>query len=145
MKNICLTSCLLLIALAATAADTKTATSPEGKCAVTVPSTWTTDGLGGVNSPDQKISAIVRSPKHGVTSLADVKQMAPGIYKGDKVRKDSHPDRRLARANRSTAEDSEMGQRQQCADGKAIVKLQRLNWQRQKGSWRKSLLIRPDR
>jgi len=92
MKNICLISCLLLIALTATAADTKTATSPEGKCAVTVPLTWTTDGLGGVNSPDNKISAIVRSPKHGLTSLADVKQMASGIYKGDKVTKDSTSD-----------------------------------------------------
>jgi len=92
MKTICLMSCLLLIAVAATAADTKTATSPEGKCAVTVPSTWITDGLGGVNSPDNKISAIVRSPKHGLTSLADVKQAAPTIYKDDKVTKDTASD-----------------------------------------------------
>jgi hypothetical protein len=92
MKNICLTSCLLLIALNGTAGDTKTATSPEGKCAVTVPSTWTTDGLGGAESPDKKISSIVRSPKHGLTSLADVKKMAPSIYKGDKVTNDSATD-----------------------------------------------------
>ena len=92
MKNFCLIPCLLLIAAAATAADTKTATSPEGKCAVTVPSTWTTDGLGGIESPDKKISATVRSPKHGLTSLADVKQMAPGVYKDDKVTKDTASD-----------------------------------------------------
>jgi hypothetical protein len=92
MKNFCLISCLLLIATIAAAADTKTATSPEGKCAVTVPSTWTTDSLGGVESPDKKISAIVRSPKHGLTSLADVKQAAPGIYKDDKVTKDTASD-----------------------------------------------------
>jgi len=92
MKNICLFSCVLLTALATTAADTKTVTSPEGKCAVTVPSTWTADGLGGVDSPDKKISAIVRSPKHGLTSLADVKQMAPTVYKDDKVTKSSASD-----------------------------------------------------
>jgi hypothetical protein len=92
MKKLYLTSCLLLTALAAMAADTKTATSPEGKCAVTVPSTWTTDGLGGASSPDNKITSIVRSPKNGLTSMTDVRQAAPTVYTRDKVTKDSASD-----------------------------------------------------
>ena len=92
MKTFCWNACVVLIAVLAIAADTKTVSNPGGNCSLTVPAAWTADTLGGVQSPDKKISVIVSSPKHGLTSLADVKQMAPSMYKDDKVTKDSATD-----------------------------------------------------
>jgi hypothetical protein len=45
--------------------------------------------LGGAESPDKKVTLTVSSPKHGLTSLAQVHQLAPTVYTEDKVTKDS--------------------------------------------------------
>ena len=81
--------CLLTITLSAGAADTKVAKNLDGNCSISVPANWSTDSLGGAESPDKKITLTVSSPKHGLTSLAQVHQLAPTVYKDDKVTKDS--------------------------------------------------------
>jgi hypothetical protein len=81
--------CLLLAALLATAADTKPVKNPDGNCVLSVPANWTVGTIGNADSPDKKVSIIVSSPKHGLTSLSQVQQMAPGIYPDDKVTKNS--------------------------------------------------------
>src|SRR4051812_3001067 len=81
--------CLLALVLAAFAAGTKTVTNPEGNCAISVPASWTAGTLGNADSPDKKMSIIVSSPKRGLTAIAQVQQMAPGIYPDDKVTKSS--------------------------------------------------------
>ena len=80
---------LLCVTVLCAAADTKTLKNRTGKRAVSVPSNWTLSPLGLGNSPDKKVSVVVSSPAHGLTSLAQVKQLAPGIYKNDKVVKQS--------------------------------------------------------
>lgn len=81
--------CIFAIALSATAADTKLAKNLDGTCSVSVPSNWSTDSLGGAQSPDKKVTLTVSSPKHGLTSLAQVHQLAPTVYTEDKVTKDA--------------------------------------------------------
>jgi hypothetical protein len=81
--------CLLTITLSAGAADTKQAKSADGTCSISVPASWSTDALGGAESPDKKVTLTVSSPKHGLTSLAQVHQLAPTVYKDDKVTKDT--------------------------------------------------------
>ena len=80
---------LVSMVLGASAADTKTVKNPEGNCSISVPSNWTAGTLGNAESPDKKISIIVSSPKRGLVSIAQVQQMAPGIYPDDKVTKSS--------------------------------------------------------
>jgi hypothetical protein len=80
--------CVLSSTLCA-AADTKQVKNPDGNCVLSVPSNWTVGTLGNADSPDKKMSIIVSSPKHGLTSLSQVQQMAPGIYPDDKVTKNS--------------------------------------------------------
>ena len=84
-------TCLSILALwvSASAADTKAAKSLDGTCAVAVPSSWSTDSYGGGKSADGKMTMTVSSPKHGLTSLAQVHQLAPTVYPDDKVTKDS--------------------------------------------------------
>ena len=90
MKKLSLTLCLVSMSLFAAAADTKTVTSHSGNCTVSVPSNWEVEALvGGAHSPDKKMSVVVSSPTHGLNSLAEVQQMAPTIYKDDKVTKKS--------------------------------------------------------
>ena len=81
--------CLLTISLSVSAADTKLAKNPDGNCSISVPANWSTDSLGGAESPDKKVTLTVSSPKHGLTSLAQVHQLAPTVYKEDKVTKDT--------------------------------------------------------
>jgi len=81
--------CLLTITLSVSAADTKQAKNLDGNCSISVPANWSTDSLGGAESPDKKVTLTVSSPKHGLTSLAQVHQLAPTVYKDDKVTKDT--------------------------------------------------------
>ncbi len=81
--------CILAVALCAVAADTKLSKNMDGNCSVSVPANWSTDSLGGAQSPDKKMSSTVSSPKHGLTSLAQVHQLAPTVYHDDQVTKDS--------------------------------------------------------
>jgi hypothetical protein len=81
--------CLLTITLSASAADTKLAKNLDGNCSISVPADWSTDSLGGAQSSDKKVNLTVSSPKHGLTSLAQVHQLAPTVYHDDKVTKDT--------------------------------------------------------
>ena len=81
--------CLFTITLRVSAADTKLAKNLDGNCSISVPADWSTDALGGAQSPDKKVSLTVSSPKHGLTTLAQVHQLAPTVYKDDKVTKDT--------------------------------------------------------
>jgi len=89
MKKTATILCIFAVALSATAADTKLAKNLDGNCSVSVPYNWSTDSLGGAESPDKKVTLTVSSPKHGLTSLAQVHQLAPTVYTEDKVTKDS--------------------------------------------------------
>jgi len=89
MKKAGTVLCVLAVALSAAAADMKLAKSSDGSCSVSVPADWSTDSLGGAQSTDKKVSLTVSSPKHGLTSLAQVHQLAPTVYPNDKVTKDS--------------------------------------------------------
>src|ERR1051325_1218896 len=81
--------CIFSITLIAHAADTKPVKNPEGNCSVSVPANWIAGSLGNATSADKKMSIIVSSPKRGLVSIAQVQQMAPGIYPDDKVTKSS--------------------------------------------------------
>ena len=89
MKRTCKLLCILAVAVGAMAADTKLSKNMDGTCSVSVPANWSTDTLGGAQSPDKKMSSTVSSPKHGLTSLAQVHQLAPTVYTQDKVTQDS--------------------------------------------------------
>ena len=89
MKITLMILCVLAGAVCATAADTKLAKSMDGNCAVSVPSGWSTDSLGGAQSSDKKMTLTVSSPKHGLISLSQVHQLAPTVYPDDKVTKDT--------------------------------------------------------
>lgn len=90
MKTIRLLLFVLSIGLIANAADTKPVTNKDGNCVASVPSTWTVQpNFGIATSPDKKSSIVVSSPNHGLSSLADVEQLAPTLYKNDKVTKSS--------------------------------------------------------
>jgi hypothetical protein len=57
---------------------------------VSVPSSWTVEpNIGVASSADKKNSIIVSSPIHGLSTLADVEQLASTVYKNDKVTKSS--------------------------------------------------------
>jgi hypothetical protein len=83
---------ILVVALAVFAAgtalvaqSTKTVTSHDKSCQVTVPGSWTVSGMFGIaNSPDNKVSVAVSSPLR-TTSLSETKQAAPMVYPNDKV------------------------------------------------------------
>lgn len=80
----------LLSAICATAADTKPVVNRDGNCVVSVPSNWTVDStFGSGTSPDKKVSIIVSSPKHGLATLSDAEELAPTMYKDDRVTKKS--------------------------------------------------------
>lgn len=81
--------CLFLAVTAAWGADPKVVKNTDGNCVISVPASWSAGTLGNAASADKKMSIIVSSPKHGLTSLAQVQQMAPGIYPDDKVTKSS--------------------------------------------------------
>src|SRR5919205_958595 len=81
--------CAFVLAVYASAADKKLVKNPEGNCSVSVPANWTAGSLGNATSADKKMSIIVSSPKRGLVSIAQVQQMAPGIYPDDKVTKSS--------------------------------------------------------
>ncbi len=87
MANVFL--CILLcIPVIATAADTKTVTSRTGNCTLAIPSDWNFEQLvSTAQSPDKKITVTVTSPSHGLSTLAEVEQTAPSVYKDDKVTK----------------------------------------------------------
>jgi hypothetical protein len=81
--------CLITLAVIAVSADTKPVKNRDGNCTLSVPASWTVGSFGDASSADKKVSLIVSSPKHGLDSLTQVQQMAPGIYKDDKVVKSS--------------------------------------------------------
>jgi len=81
--------CIFAVALSAAAADTKLAKNLDGNCSVSVPADWSTDSFGGAQSPDKKVTVTVSSPKHGLTSMGQVHELAPTVYHDDKVTKDS--------------------------------------------------------
>jgi hypothetical protein len=90
MKTISLPFVLLTLTLIASAADSKPVTNRDGNCVLSVPSNWNVDpGMGIASSPDKKISVVVSSPSHGLSTLAQVEQMAPTVYTNDKVTKSS--------------------------------------------------------
>lgn len=89
MKKFVLATCLISAALYVMAADTKSVKNPDGNCVVSVPANWTVGTLGNASSPDKKMSLVLSSPKHGLETIAQVQQMAPEIYKDDKVTKSS--------------------------------------------------------
>ena len=80
---------LLSLSFCAVAADTQAVKSHVGNCEVVVPADWSvTSNFGVAKSADKKLLLAVTSPK-SMSSLAEVKQIAPTIYKDDKVTKDS--------------------------------------------------------
>jgi hypothetical protein len=81
--------CMLSLVIFAAAADTKPVKNPDGNCTASVPTNWTVNALGMATSPDKKVSLVISSPKHGLQTLAQVQQMAPNVYKEDKVTKSS--------------------------------------------------------
>ena len=89
MKTTCTILCILAAALYTVAADTKLAKNMDGNCSVSVPSSWSVDSLGGGQSPDKKMTSTVSSPKHGLSSLLQVHELAPTVYTQDKVTQDS--------------------------------------------------------
>jgi hypothetical protein len=90
MKKLIVPFSLLALSLFANAADTKSVTSRTGNCTMTVPSTWTVEPLvGGAHSADNKVSLVVSSPTHGLSTLAEVEEIAPTVYKDDQVTKKS--------------------------------------------------------
>jgi hypothetical protein len=81
---------LLASSVAVVAADTQALKDHNGECVVSVPGDWSATTYGTAQSADKKMSLAVSSPKHGLTSMAEVRQIAPTIYKDDKVIKDSN-------------------------------------------------------
>lgn len=77
---------LALIAIAS-AEPTKSVATTNGKCAVTVPASWSTE-LSSADSPDKKRSITVSSPK-AFDSFDQLKKVAPTAYKDSKVTKDT--------------------------------------------------------
>ena len=90
MKITVLISFLLSLTLIASAADTKPVVNRDGNCTLSVPMDWSVEStMGMAFSPDKKVSAVVSSPKHGLATMAEVEQMAPTMYKDDKITKKS--------------------------------------------------------
>jgi hypothetical protein len=89
MRIACVICCLLLLAMFAPAADTKPVKNTGGECVISVPANWSSGSFGDAQSPDKKMSLVISSPKHGLNTLEQVKQLAPTIYKDDKVTKSS--------------------------------------------------------
>jgi len=88
MNKLVLAVPVLCLTVFAIAADTKTVTSRTGNCTLAVPATFTVEPmLGSASSPDKKISLTVSSPTHGLSTLAEVEETAPTVYKDDKVTK----------------------------------------------------------
>jgi hypothetical protein len=80
---------LLITSPIAFAADTQQLNDRAGVCSVSIPSNWKVTPLGTAQSADKKDAVILTSPRHGLTSLAQVHEIAPKVYKDDKVVKDS--------------------------------------------------------
>jgi len=79
---------LLSTTLIATAADTKTLSSRTGNCTLSVPSAWNVEpSMGTAEAADKKMTVTVSSPSHGLSTLTDVEETAPTVYKDDKVTK----------------------------------------------------------
>ena len=90
MKFISIAVMLLSASLFANAAETKSVTNREGNCMVTVPANWIIQqNVGIAQSADKKVGVVVSSPSHGLSSLAEVEQLAPTLYPDDKVTKKS--------------------------------------------------------
>ncbi len=84
MKLLALSLLLSLPTLAA-ADPTKTITTRDGKCTVTVPAAWTSD-TSIATSPDKKRSITVSAPK-AFDSFDELKKTAPTANKDSKVTK----------------------------------------------------------
>jgi hypothetical protein len=90
MKYISIAAMLLYASLFATAAETKSVTNRDGNCTVTVPANWIIQqNVGIAQSTDKKVAVVVSSPSQGLSSLAEVEQLAPTLYPDDKVTKKS--------------------------------------------------------
>jgi hypothetical protein len=96
MRIACVTFCLLISVLSMSAADTKPLKDSTGGCVISVPANWTTGTFGNADSPDKTASLIMHSPKSGLTSLAQVRKIAPTMYPDDKVIKDSSTEFEMA-------------------------------------------------
>ncbi|HJT69116.1 MAG TPA: hypothetical protein VJ731_02895 [Terriglobales bacterium] len=80
---------VLSASLVVLAADSQALKDHNGECVASVPADWSVSSYGTAQSADKKMSIAVSSPTHGLTSMAQVRQIAPTIYKDDKVIKDS--------------------------------------------------------
>lgn len=90
-KKILVTVAVFAASVALSAQATKTVTSHDKSCQVTVPGNWIVSGtFGSANSPDNKVNVTVNSPFR-TASLSETKQSAPMVYPGDKAVK-STPD-----------------------------------------------------
>jgi hypothetical protein len=90
MKYISIALTLLSACLFANATETKSVTNRDGNCTVTVPANWIIQqNVGIAQSTDKKVAVVVSSPSQGLSSLAEVEQLAPTLYPDDKVTKKS--------------------------------------------------------
>lgn len=86
-RSIVFTLAVFAAGAALNAQSTKTVTSHDKSCQVTVPGSWTVSGMFGIaNSADNKVSVAVNSPLR-TTSLSETRQTAPMVYPDDKVTK----------------------------------------------------------
>ncbi|MGD0736955.1 MAG: hypothetical protein ABR976_17625 [Terracidiphilus sp.] len=84
-KRILVTLAVFAVSATLYAQNTKTVTSHDKSCQVTVPGSWTVSGSFGIaNSPDNKVSVTVNSPLR-TPSLSGTKQTAPMLNPADKV------------------------------------------------------------
>jgi hypothetical protein len=84
-KSLIFTLAVFAASASLSAQATKTVTSHDKSCQVTVPGNWTVSGSFGIaNSPDNKVSIAVNSPMR-TTSLDGTKQNAPMLNPADKV------------------------------------------------------------
>ena len=90
MKSIFIVVLVVSATWLANAAETKTVTNRDGNCMVTVPADWIIQqNVGIAQSADKKVGVVVSSPSHGLSSLAEVEQLAPTLYPDDRVTKKS--------------------------------------------------------
>jgi hypothetical protein len=84
-KSLVLVLAVFVVSAALSAQATKTVTSHNGVCQVTVPASWQVNAMfGSAKSADKKVSVSLSSPIHS-TSLHETTQSASMMYPGDKV------------------------------------------------------------
>jgi hypothetical protein len=82
--------------------DTQPLNDRTGTCTLMVPANWSvTAAFGSAQSADKKVTVVVSSPTHGLTSLDDVNKNAPTLYPDDKVTKNSSSEFEMEGANQA--------------------------------------------